>query len=118
MVFSACQLTKEPGGQTEGQTPTCLSVCLTVCVCMCVYVDVCSPGTSLAGELMKTSVPDSGQISTSVMLAVVTDSQTLQGCSLHPQTNCKVTRVYSATSFGGAHGQASSVALWLRVGFH
>ena len=36
------------------------------------------PGTSLAGELMKTLVLDREQISTSVMLAVVTDSQTLR----------------------------------------
>lgn len=41
---------------------------------MCTGVD---SGTSLAGELMKTSVLNLGQISTSVML-VVADSQTFR----------------------------------------
>lgn len=82
MVFSAYQLTKEPrvlNGQIEEQRDKCyVQAVQPECVCVCVHVWKLRPGTSLAGELMKTSVLDPGQISTSVMLAVVTDSQTLR----------------------------------------
>lgn len=74
MVFSAYQLTKEPSvmiGQTDEQRLGCLSVCPDLwpcCARACVYGDECVSAkvTSLAGELMKTSVLVPGQISTSV----------------------------------------------------
>lgn len=93
MVFSAYQLTKEPRG-LRGQTDQhrVLFVCLShrcVCVCEvvwilgyfscdCVQVWELRPGTSLAGELKKTSVPTRGHASTSVIKTVVTDSKTLR----------------------------------------
>lgn len=69
MVFSACQLTKDPRvvhGQTEeqrGRLFLCMSVEPFKCKCVwkteSVRVCVCGkPGTSLTGELMKTSVLD------------------------------------------------------------
>lgn len=75
-----------------------LSKCLGVCLCMrerecvyeCVQVWKLRPGTSLAGELMKTSVLHMGQISTSVMLVVVADSQTIRVLLPPPPRNPKV----------------------------
>lgn len=69
-------------GQTEEQRDD-LFVCLSNLfewVSVKVYTDVWKlrRGTSLAGELMKTSVLEPRTISTSVMLAVVTGSQTLR----------------------------------------
>lgn len=105
---------------TERWCPSCLSVCPNVWVSAwvcesiykCVQVWKLRPGTSLAGELMKTSVLDQGQISTSVMLAVVTDSQTLRmspSLTLFPKTKSKY--LVSVTSLSGAPGQATCCRL-------
>lgn len=72
---------------------------------MKVYTNVWKlrPGTSLAGELMKTSVLEPRTISTSVMLAVVTGSQTLR---VFPPPLPFLSLV-AVTSLSGAPGQAT-----------
>lgn len=77
MVFSAYQLTKEPTVLIrEMNTVTTRFVCVQALCDNSVCGSWC-PGTCLAGELMKTSVVNPGQTSTSVTSEVVIDSQTL-----------------------------------------
>lgn len=115
-----CQMDRQRNREMVSTPFVCLSRRLSVCAWVCESIYECvqvwtlRPGASLAGELMKTSVLDQGQISTSVMLAVVTDSQTLRmppSFSLQKQKVRSWFYLVSVTCLSGAPGQATCCQL-------
>lgn len=121
MVFSAYQLTKEPrelNGQAEEQAAVCLSVQLFECLVWLHVLNEWIRGVEaeawhLSGWGAYENIGSNpGQISTSVIKAVVTDSQTLKVLPPLPAFPKKInlkkrSRLYlfAVTSLGGAPGQ-------------